>query len=86
MRYRFDGKQPAVGKKSYISDTARVIGHGAILRGDYGRIEIGEGTAVEEGAIVHAPPDDLNRIGKKLTIGHAAVMHGKCIGDHAVIG
>ena len=97
MLYKFDGKQPVVGKNSYISDIARVIGdvvigdscyigHGAILRGDYGRIEIGDGTAVEEGAIVHAPPIDVNRIGKKVTIGHAAVVHGKQIGDQAVIG
>ncbi|MEJ2038683.1 MAG: gamma carbonic anhydrase family protein [Desulfosarcinaceae bacterium] len=97
MLYRFDGKQPVVGEDSYVSDLARVIGdvaigrncyigHGAILRGDYGRIEIGDGTAVEEGVIVHAPPQDTNRIGEKVTIGHGAVIHGKAIGDQAVIG
>lgn len=97
MLYKFDGKQPVVGKDSYVSDLARVIGdvvigdncyvgHGAILRGDYGRIEIGDGTAVEEGVIIHAPPDNLNRIGKKVTIGHGAILHGKEMGDHAVIG
>lgn len=97
MLYKFDGKQPVVGKQSYVSDIARVIGdvvigdhcyigHGAILRGDYGRIEIGDGTAVEEGAIIHAPPSDVNRIGRKVTIGHGAVVHGKRIGDQAVIG
>ena len=48
MLYEFDGKKPVVGKSSYVSDIARVIGdvvigencyigHGAILRGDYGR-------------------------------------------------
>ena len=97
MIYKFDGRQPLVGKNSYISDSARVIGdvvigdncyigHGAILRGDYGKIEIGDGTAIEEGAILHAPPNKVNRIGKKVTIGHAAVAHGKHISDHAVIG
>ena len=97
MLYKFDGRQPKVGADSYISDLARVIGdvvigsncyigHGAILRGDYGRIEIGDGTAVEEGVIVHAPPDEINRIGEKVTIGHNAVVHGKKIGDQAVIG
>lgn len=97
MLYQFDGKQPVVGKKAYVSDIAHVIGdvvigdncyigHGAILRGDYGRIEIGNGTAVEEGAIIHAPPSDVNHIGQKVTIGHGAVVHGKRIGDHAVIG
>jgi carbonic anhydrase/acetyltransferase-like protein (isoleucine patch superfamily) len=97
MLYKFDGKQPTVGEGSYVSDLARVIGdvvigrncyigHGAILRGDYGRIEIGDGTAVEEGVIVHAPPGDTNRIGNKVTIGHGAVVHGKSIGNEAVIG
>jgi carbonic anhydrase/acetyltransferase-like protein (isoleucine patch superfamily) len=86
-----------VGKDSYVSHLASVIGdviigrkcyigHGVILRGDYGRIEIGDGTAVEEGVIVHAPPSDTNRIGEKVTIGHGAVVHGKYIGHGAVIG
>ncbi|MDX9788552.1 MAG: gamma carbonic anhydrase family protein [Desulfobacterales bacterium] len=97
MRYRFDGKQPVVGKTSYISEIAQVIGdvvigddcyigHGAILRGDYGRIVIGDGASVEEGAIVHAPPGDVNRIGKHVTVGHGAILHGEEVGDHAVIG
>ena len=54
--------------------------------GDYGKIEIGDGTAVEEGAILHAPPNDTNTIGNNVTIGHGAVVHGKRIGDGAVIG
>ncbi len=97
MLYKFDGKQPVINKSAYISTLAEVIGdvvigkgcyigHGVILRGDYGRIEIGDGTAVEEGVIVHAPPHETNLIGQKVTIGHGAVVHGKCIGDMAVIG
>jgi len=97
MLYKFDGRRPTVGKDSYVSELANIIGdvvignncyigHGAILRGDYGRIEIGDGTAVEEGAIVHAPPADVCRIGARVTIGHGAVVHGKNIGDWAVVG
>lgn len=97
MLYKFNGKQPIVGADTYISDLARVIGdvvigsncyigHGAILRGDYGKIEVGDGTAVEEGVIVHAPPGDINQIGKRVTIGHNAVVHGKKIGNQSVIG
>lgn len=97
MLYKFNGKQPTVGADTYVSDLARVIGdvaignncyigHGAILRGDYGRIEIGDGTAVEEGVVVHAPPGEINQIGKKVTIGHSAVVHCQKIGDMAVIG
>ncbi len=97
MLYRFHGRTPSIGKETYVSELAQVIGevvigdncyigHGAILRGDYGRIEIGDGTAVEEGVIIHAPPDHLNRIGRRVTLGHGAILHGSSIGDGAVIG
>lgn len=97
MLYKFDGRQPVIGKSAYVSHLATVIGdvvvgdncyigHGAILRGDYGRIEIGNGSAIEEGVIIHAPPGDLYQIGEKVTFGHGAIVHGKCIGDFAVIG
>ena len=62
------------------------IGHGAILRGDYGAIAVGPGTAVEEGVIMHAPPGETCRVGSKVTIGHGAVVHSSFIGDLAVIG
>lgn len=97
MLYRFNGKQPMVQKSAYVSELAHVIGdvvigedcyigHGAIIRGDYGRIEIGSGTAIEEGVIIHAPPGDVQAIGEKVTAGHGAVLHGRCINDRAVIG
>lgn len=95
--YKFEGRQPTIGEDTYVSELAEVIGdvvigdncyigHGAILRGDYGHIEIGDGTAVEEGVIIHAPPDHFNRIGKRVTLGHGAIVHGNSIGDEAVIG
>ena len=97
MLFSFDGRRPVVGNGTYVSETAQVIGdvvigdrcyigHGAILRGDYGRIEIGQGTAVEEGVIVHAPPEHTYRIGNNVTVGHGAILHGACIGDFSVIG
>ncbi|MBW1851385.1 MAG: gamma carbonic anhydrase family protein [Deltaproteobacteria bacterium] len=97
MIYIFDNQKPEIGRDSYVSDLASVIGnvsigdncyigHGAVLRGDYGRIEVGSGTAVEEGVMVHAPPDGICKIGKKVTIGHGAIIHGKSIGDFSVIG
>lgn len=60
MIYAFDGYTPEIGEGTYVSETAIVIGnvkivekcyigHGSILRGDYGRIEIGSETAIEEG-------------------------------------
>ena len=97
MLYAFDGKEPEIGRDVYISDEAVAIGNvkigdgcyvgpGAILRGDYGSIEIGFGTAVEEGVVIHALPGQVCQIGKKVTLGHGAIIHAKCVGDLAVIG
>ena len=97
MLFEFEGKCPEAGGETYISELANVIGdvtignncyigHGAILRGDYGRIEIADGTTVEEGVIIHAPPGELSYIGYKVTLGHGAVIHSRHIGDLAVIG
>jgi carbonic anhydrase/acetyltransferase-like protein (isoleucine patch superfamily) len=97
MFYRFDGRQPVVGIGTYVSETAIVIGdvrigsdcyigHGAILRGDYGTIEIGNETAIEEGVIIHAPPQDYCSIGQGVIIGHGAIIHAKRIGDFVGIG
>jgi carbonic anhydrase/acetyltransferase-like protein (isoleucine patch superfamily) len=95
--YRFGDRRPTVARAAYVSDSARVIGdvvigeecyigHGVILRGDYGSIHIGPGTAIEENAVVHIRPDGISRIGERVTIGHGAVIHGNLIADFAVIG
>ena len=97
MFYRFDGKQPVVGTGTYVSETATVIGdvrigercyigHGAILRGDYGAIEIGDETTVEEGAIIHAPPKECCVIGNGVVIGHGAIVHANRLGDRSGVG
>lgn len=97
MFYRFDGNQPEVGQETYVSETAVLvgavtignncyIGHGTVLRGDYGRIVIGNGTAVEEGTVIHAPPGESCTIGNRVTIGHGAIIHSRNIDDSAVIG
>lgn len=95
--YRFEHRVPKVGAGSWVSDSARVIGdvvigedcyigHGAILRGDYGSIRIGDGTAVEENAVIHIHPEGVSTIGKHVTIGHGATVHCGRIDDFAVIG
>ena len=95
--YRFGDRRPIVAPTAYVSDSARVIGdvvigedcyigHGVILRGDYGSIRIDAGTAVEENAVVHIRPDGISLIGAHVTIGHGAIIHGNRIADYAVIG
>jgi len=95
--YQYGERIPQIGSSSYISDTAVVIGdvvigdgcyigHGAILRGDYGSIKIGDGTAIEENAVVHIRPDGLSEFEERVTVGHGAIIHGKLIKSYAVIG
>jgi carbonic anhydrase/acetyltransferase-like protein (isoleucine patch superfamily) len=97
MLYSFRNRSPKIGNETYVSEHALVIGdvkigdncyigHGAILRGDYGSIEIGSGTAVEEGVVIHAPPNQNCRIGERVTIGHGAIIHCRSIGDACLIG
>lgn len=93
----FRNRYPRIGRDTYVSEYALLIGdvqigdncyigHGAILRGDYGSIQIGNGTAIEEGVIIHAPPEHICRIGERVTVGHGATVHSSSIGDLCVIG
>ena len=76
--YRYGERVPEIGKDSFVSDTAVVIGdvtignncyigHGSILRGDYGSIKIGDGSAIEENAMLHIRPDGLLELEDKVT-------------------
>jgi len=95
--YEFEGRVPKIDPTAWVAPSADVIGDvrigpkcyigfGVILRGDYGTIIVGEGTAVEDGAIVHARPGDKTVMGKEVTIGHGAMIHNAVIDDFAVIG
>jgi len=95
--YQFEDRRPQVAQGTFVAESALVIGdvrigkdayigHGAILRGDYGTIHVGEGTAIEEGVIVHARPNDRTLFGNCVTVGHGAMIHNAQIRDYAVIG
>jgi carbonic anhydrase/acetyltransferase-like protein (isoleucine patch superfamily) len=95
--YEFDEKKPVIGKDTYVSETALLIGdvrigkrcyigHGAIIRGDYGTIDIEDETTIEEGVVVHAPPDECCYIQSGVVIGHGTIVHSKKIGQNVGIG
>ena len=64
------------------------IGPNAIIRADAARICIGAETAVEEGVIIHAGGGGCTEsvIGRRVTIGHGAIVHSRTIADAACIG
>ncbi len=95
--YRFEERIPVIGEGSFVFETATVIGDvilgkdvyvgpGAVIRGDYGKIVIGDRTSVEENVVIHARPGEKTRIGNDVTIGHGSVIHNTTINDFAVIG
>jgi carbonic anhydrase/acetyltransferase-like protein (isoleucine patch superfamily) len=80
-------------EKTYIAPNATVVGdvvldknvniwYGAVLRGDHGTITLGEGTNVQDNAVIH----DETTVGKFCTIGHSAIVHGCTIGDNCMVG
>lgn len=82
---------------AFIADTARVIGevelgvnvniwYGVAIRGDVARITIGDGSNVQDNAVIHCDHGHPNIIGKHVTIGHGALCHGESIGDGCLIG
>jgi len=95
--YEFEGRIPRIGKTTYVSSTASVIGNvtigeecyiapGAVVKGDYGTITVGDGTSIQDNVIIHARPNESTSIGNNVTLGHGCIIHNATIKDEAVIG
>ncbi|MEM7022176.1 MAG: gamma carbonic anhydrase family protein [Pseudomonadota bacterium] len=92
-----DARITTAGNAYWIAPTAVVIGNvslekdasvwwGAVLRGDNELITVGEGSNVQDGSVLHTDPGFPLTIGKHVTVGHLAMLHGCEIGDNALIG
>ena len=86
-----------VGDEFFAAPSSAVIGRvtlgrdasvwfSAVLRGDSNDIRIGDGSNVQDTAVIHVDADAPATIGKGVTIGHAAVVHGCTVGDFSLIG
>lgn len=95
--YQYDGHRPTLHDSVFIAEDATVIGRAllaagcsvwpqAVLRADNEPIEIGAGSNVQEGAVLHTDPGFALRIGEHVTIGHQAMLHGCSVGDGSLIG
>ena len=58
----------------------------AVLRGNDNKIVIGNGTNIQDNCVLHTDKGFPITIGRGCTIGHAAILHGCCIGDNTLIG
>jgi carbonic anhydrase/acetyltransferase-like protein (isoleucine patch superfamily) len=89
--------EPEVDPSAYVAPSAVMMGSVKIgpkasvwplcvLRGDIENIEIGEGSNVQDGTVVHLADDLGVKVGKYVTIGHAAMIHACTIEDECLIG
>ncbi len=81
----------------FVAETATVVGDvtiardssvwfGAVLRGDDAPVTVGEGTNVQDNAVLHEDLDLPCTIGNRVTIGHGAIIHGATVEDDVLIG
>ncbi len=89
--------KPEIHDLAYIDKTAVIIGNvkigkncgifpGAVIRGDQSKIEIQDGSNVQDNCVIHCDEDHPVKIGKKVSIGHCAMVHGAIIEDNCLIG
>jgi carbonic anhydrase/acetyltransferase-like protein (isoleucine patch superfamily) len=94
--YAVGDEEPRVAAGAFVAPNATVVGSvelgsessvwfGAVLRGDFGRIVIGEGSCVQDNAVIHAADGLPTIVGADVTIGHAAMLEGCVVEDGAVI-
>ncbi len=92
-RYRPEQLHPSV----FVAQGAVIVGDvhlgenasvwfGAVLRGDTEPIRIGAGTNIQDGAILHVDPGFPLSVGRDVTVGHGAIIHGAQVGDNTLVG
>lgn len=98
MKYALGDKQvQLLGEGHFIAPNAAVIGDvtlhenssvwfSAVVRGDADHIEIGAGSNIQDGAVIHVDAGFPTSVGRNVTVGHNAMLHGCTIGDGSLVG
>lgn len=97
--FLLDGQSPSLpdDDSAWVAPNASVIGNailgrgvsiwfGAVVRGDNEPINIGDGTNVQDGAVLHSDPGFPLTIGPGCTVGHRSILHGCTIGEGSLVG
>ena len=95
--YQLDAHRPEVHESAWVADNAQVMGavklaadasvwFGCTVRGDTETIEIGAGSNIQDGTVMHADHGMPLKVGKHVTVGHMVMLHGCTIGDESLIG
>jgi len=97
MKYRLGDLRVETHPNSWVAPNATLIGKvrlqagasvwfGAVLRGDNELIDIGENSNVQDGTVMHTDMGVPLTLGKGVTIGHNAMLHGCTVGDYSLVG
>lgn len=97
MFYRYKEHIPQIDETAFIAEGAKVIGDvmigadsgvwfNVVLRGDEGKITVGNRTSIQENTVCHLYEGYPLTIGNEVTVGHSAILHGCTIEDGALIG
>jgi carbonic anhydrase/acetyltransferase-like protein (isoleucine patch superfamily) len=97
MEFELGGKRPQVHQDAYVAPTAVLIGDvvieagasvwfGAVLRGDEAQIRVGEGSNVQDNAVIHCSTNLPTIIHRNVTVGHAALLEGCIVEEGSLVG
>lgn len=97
MLFELDGLRVTADGECFVADSAAVIGavvlranssvwYNAVIRGDREPIVVGEGSNIQDGAVLHTDIGYPLVIGNRVTVGHGVMLHGCTIGDNSLIG
>lgn len=89
--------KPKIHRSSFVHETAVVIGNveigkncgifpHAVIRGDQNKIVIGDGSNVQDCCVIHCDAEHDVKIGRNVSIGHCAMVHGATVEDNVLIG
>ncbi len=94
----FGGKAPRIATTTFIAENAVVVGDveigedsslwfGAVVRGDFAPIRIGNRCNIQDNVVAHADSHEMGLVLEdEVTVGHSAVLHGVRIGKGSLIG
>jgi carbonic anhydrase/acetyltransferase-like protein (isoleucine patch superfamily) len=97
MKYTLGDRKVTCKGDYWIADNATVIGtvvlennaniwFNCVVRGDLDVITIGENSQLQDGCVLHVDPGHPITLGKNVSVGHMAMLHGCTIGDGTLIG
>lgn len=92
-----DLPEPIIDSEAFVAATAIVRGNvqigrlavimfGVVIRAEFDTITIGTETNIQDNSVVHCDDGIPTSIGNRVTVGHAAVIHGAAIGSHCLVG